>query len=77
MEWGWVMIYGIAILGAAGIAGGIVAYRGSRRTGVRAFAAASVTAGVMMLLVVSLVVPTSYTSSGSPEPEIHYDNAIQ
>ncbi len=70
MEWGWVLIYGLAILGAAAVVGGVVAYRGSTRPGVRAFAAASVASGAMMLVVVTLVVPVSYESGATPEPEI-------
>ncbi len=39
----------LAVLGAASLVGGIVAYRGSTTVGIRAFGAASVAAGVIML----------------------------
>ena len=59
-----------AAIGAALIVGGVVAYRGTRRTGVRAMAAAAIAAGVVTWVIVLAVVPTSRTDSGSPEPEI-------
>ena len=49
----------LGVVGAALIAGRIVGYRGTRRTGVRAAAAAAVAAGVPMLLAVALVIPVS------------------
>ena len=70
MDWGWVMIYALGIFGAGGIAGGIVAYRGSSRTGIRSIAAASIAAGVMMWMVVLMVVPTSTNSTGPGLPVI-------
>ena len=48
MDWGAVVQLTLAILGAVLIAGGIVGYRGSARTGVRAFGAAAVAGGVVM-----------------------------
>jgi zinc transporter ZupT len=77
MEWGWVLIYGLAILGAAAVVGGVVAYRGSARPGVRAFAAASVASGVMMLMIVTMVVPVTYSDNESPQPEIGFQSATQ
>ncbi len=68
MEWGWIVIYALGILGVAFIAGGIVAYRGSRRTGIRSFAAASIASGAMMWMVVLLVVPASGGSTGPGGP---------
>ena len=56
MDWGWITIYAFAIFGAAGIAGGIVAFRGSSRSGIRALVAASVASGVLMWIVVLMVV---------------------
>ncbi len=47
----------LGVVGAALIAGGVVAYRGTRRTGVRAGAAAAIAAGAAMLLAVALVTP--------------------
>ena len=71
MDWGFIIIIALAILGAALIAGGIVAYRGSSRVGVRAFAAAGIAAGVVMWAVILLVVPASASSEdGPPEPVV-------
>ncbi len=68
MDWGAVIQLILAILGAAFIVGGIVAYRGSVGTGVRAFGASAVAAGVVMWAVVLLTVPVSTTGGGSPNP---------
>ena len=68
MDWGAIIQLSLAILGAASIVGGIVAYRGSARTGVRAFAASAVAAGVVMWAVVLITVPISSTGDGSPDP---------
>ena len=70
MDWSAIIQLSLAILGAASIAGGIVAYRGSRRTGVRAFAASAVAAGVVMWAVVLLTVPVSSTGDGPPGPTV-------
>ena len=70
MDWGAVIQLILAILGAALITGGIVAYRGSARTGVRAFGASGVAAGIVMLAVVLLTVSVSATGGRSPEPTI-------
>ena len=68
MDWGFVIQMILAILGAALIIGGIVAYRGSTRTGVRSFGASAVAAGVVMWAVVLLTVSVSTTGGGSPDP---------
>jgi len=74
MDWSIVIQVSLGILGAALIVGGIVAYRGSPRTGVRAFAAGAVAAGVVMCAFVLLTVPISSTSGDwSPEPTVHYE----
>ena len=52
----------LGVVGAALIAGGVVSYRGTQRTGVRAGAAAAVAAGVAMLLVLALVIPASVST---------------
>ena len=70
MDWGAIIQLSLAILGAASMVGGIVAYRGSARTGVRAFAASAVAAGVVMWAVVLITVPVSSTGDGSPEPTV-------
>jgi len=72
MEWGNVIWLILSILGAALIAGGIVAYRGSRRTRVRSFGAAAIAAGVVMWAIILVTIPVSYTQHGSPEPTVHY-----
>ena len=56
MDWGAVILLVLIILGAAFVVGGIVAYRGSRSTGVRAIAVA---AGVAMWAIVLFVAPVS------------------
>ena len=69
MDWGTGIQLTLAILGAAMIVGGIVAYRGSARTGVRAFSASAVAAGVVMWLIVVSVTSTS-SSGTAPEPVV-------
>ena len=59
MDWGAIVWFFLGIAGAALIAGGVVAYRRSVRTGVRSLGAASVATGVAMWLVVALTVPVS------------------
>lgn len=49
MDWGLIFRVTLAVLGVALMVGGIVAYRGSGRTGVRSFAAAGIASGVVML----------------------------
>ena len=49
----------LAVIGTALIAGGIVAFRGTRRTGVRALSAAAIAAGVVMWIFVLLTFPVS------------------
>jgi hypothetical protein len=63
MDWGFITQVILAILGAALIAGGIVAYRGSGRTGVPGFAAAAIGAGGVMLTIVAVTLPISDTAS--------------
>ena len=70
MEWGWIIIMGLAILGAGLIAGGFVSYRGSARVGVKAFGASAVAVGVMMWAVVLMVAPVSYSGEGPSAPTV-------
>ena len=70
MDWGWITIYALAIFGAGGIAGGIIAFRGSSRTGIRSIAVASIASGMMMWMVVLMVVPASISSTGPGRPVI-------
>ena len=83
MDWGIAIQLTLGILGAALIVGGIVAYRGSTRTGVRAFSSSAIAAGVVMWVVVLLTVPVSVTGegpldspelSGSPLPSLKFDD---
>ena len=70
MDWDWIIIMALAILGAGLIAGGVVSYRGSERVGVRAFGAAAVAVGVMMWAVVMIVTPVSYSGEAPPAPTV-------
>ena len=70
MDWGAIIQLSLAILGAAFVAGGIVAYRGSTTTGVRAFGASAAAAGVVMWAIVLITVPLSSTGDGPQEPTV-------
>ena len=70
MDWGLIFQVTLAVLGVALMVGGIVAYRGSARTGVRSFAAAGIASGVVMLAIVVMAVPAYSTSDGPPGPVI-------
>ncbi|UCG83589.1 MAG: hypothetical protein JSW38_01865 [Dehalococcoidia bacterium] len=76
MNWDAIIWMILSILGAALIIGGIVAYRGSQRTAVRAFVAAAIAAGLVMWAIVIVTVPVSGTGHGSPEPTIHLQEHI-
>ena len=69
MDWGWIIIMVLAILGAALIVGGFVAYRGSMGVGLRAFGAA----GVVMWAVVLFTVPATSSTDGSPSPTVNVE----
>jgi len=73
MDWGTIILLALAVLGAAFMVGGVIAYRGSARVGVRALGAASVAAGVMMLAIVLLTAPVSQ-SGGPSAPVIAVEN---
>ncbi len=70
MDWGSLVWLILAILGAASIAGGIVAYRRSMSTGGRAAGAALTAAGVAMWVIILVTVPMSSSSGDSPSPII-------
>ena len=70
MDWGFIIIVGLAILGAALMVGGIVAYRTSAKGEIKALAAAAVASGVVMWAVVLITTPVSYSGEGPSEPEI-------
>ncbi len=72
MEWGSLIWLLLAIVGAASIAGGIVAFRRGGSVG-QTLGAASVAAGVAMWAIVIVSFPMS-TSGGEPsEPVIVVD----
>ena len=60
---GFIGLVLLGVVGAALIAGGVVSYRGTRRTGIRAGAAAAIAAGAAMLLALALVIPVSVSTS--------------
>ncbi len=70
MEWGWIIIMALAILGAGLIAGVVVSYRGSARVGIRAFGAGAVAVGVVMWAVVLIATPVSHSGEGPSAPMI-------
>jgi len=74
MDMSFVIILILCVLGAALVVGGIVAYRGSPKTGVRAFASAAVAAGVVMWAIVIFSTSLSAThGDGPPMPTLHYE----
>ena len=70
MDWGFIIILGLAIFGAALVAGGIVAYRTGTKGAIKAVAAAAVASGIVMWGVVLITTPVSYSGEGPSEPEI-------
>ena len=66
MNWDFIIMSMLGILGAALAAGGIVAYRASARVSVRAFGAASIAAGVVMWAIILLTTPISATREDAP-----------
>ncbi len=70
MDWGWIIIMALAILGAGLNAGGVVSYRGSERVGVKAFGAAAVAVGIAMWAVVLMTTPVSQSGEGASAPTV-------
>ncbi len=70
MDWTSVIQLTLALVGAALIVGGIVAYRGSTRTGARAFSSSAIAAGVVMWVVVLVTVPVSVAGEEPTDPII-------
>ena len=68
MDWGWIIILGLATVGAALVAGGVVAYRGTAGSASKVLGAMGVAAGVVMWAIVAMVVPVSTTSAAPPTP---------
>ena len=69
MNWDFIFQAALAVLGAALIVGGIVAYRGSARTGVRSLAAAGIASGAVMLAIVAMTVAVS-SDGEAPDPVV-------
>lgn len=70
MNWEFIIIMVLVILGAGLVAGGVVVYRSSAKDGIRAFGAAAVAAGVVMWAVVLITTPVSYSGEGPSAPEV-------
>ena len=66
MEWEFIIKLILGILGAALVAGGIIAYRGSERTSIRAFSAAAIAAGVVMWAAIVFTTPVSHEVGRQP-----------
>ncbi len=73
MEWGSLIWLLLAIIGAASIAGGVVAFRRGGSVGAQAFGAASVAAGVAMWAIVIVSFPMSSSGGDASEPVIVVD----
>ena len=70
MNWEFIILMLTAILGAGLVTGGVVAYRGSRNNGIRAFGAAAVAAGVIMWVAILITTPLSYSNEGPSGPVV-------
>ena len=75
MESGFIIWLILGVLGAALIAGGIVAYRGSKAVLVRSLAASAVAGGIVMWAVLLFTIPIARTESVSVEPVIVTNNS--
>jgi uncharacterized membrane protein YeaQ/YmgE (transglycosylase-associated protein family) len=72
MDWGFIVQMILGIVGAGMIVGGFVAYRGSNKTGLKAFSAAAVASGIVMWAIVAATLPVSFeTGGGARDPEVH------
>ena len=74
MDWGAVIWMIFIILGAALLAGGIVTYSGSRRTGVRAFGVAAIAAAVGMWAIALVTIPVSLRNTDRRNPRCIVNN---
>ncbi|PZC47069.1 MAG: hypothetical protein C1O27_001685 [Chloroflexi bacterium] len=77
MDWGWIILFGLAIVGAALIVGGVVAYRGMADGAPKGMAAAGIAAGIVMWAIVLMAAPLSMSSSESPPPDITMQTTAQ
>lgn len=64
VDWSFIIIVFLGVLGAALVAGGVVAYRGSTRVRTRAFAAAAVAAGITLWALLLWITPVSVARGG-------------
>ena len=77
MDWGWIIIFGLAIVGAALLAGGVVAYRGTTRSASKVLGAMGIAGGVVMWVIVAMATPVSNTPAAPPAPQIEPQTAMQ
>ena len=68
MDWSALVWIILCILGAGLIFGGIVAYRGSGKPGVRAVAAALIATGLAMWAIIGFTIPASISLNNSDSP---------
>ncbi len=68
MDWGTVVWIVLGVAGAGLIFGGIVASRGSTKSGICALAAGLIASGLVMWAVIGFTIPASSSSSGEESP---------
>jgi drug/metabolite transporter (DMT)-like permease len=76
MNWDFIIALILGIVGAALIAGGIVAYRKSDSTRVKSFSAAAIAAGLVMWAAVAATTQVTSEVGGpgaTPGPSIHVE----
>lgn len=76
MEWHFVIMAILGILGAALVAGGIVTNRRSARVSARASGAAAVAAGAVMWAITLFTTPFAVTSGDAPPPTSGIDGQV-
>ncbi len=67
MDWSLIIttpVVALAVIGAALVAGGVVAYRGSTAVRTRAFAAAAITTGLTLWAFLLWITPVSVARGG-------------
>ena len=68
MDWGTVVWIVLGVVGAGLIFGGIVAYRGTKKSGIQALAAGLIAFGLVMWAVIGFTIPASTSSDGGEPP---------
>jgi len=68
MDWGTVVWIVLGVVGAGLIFGGIVAYRGTKKSGIQALAAGLIASGLVMWAVIGFTIPASTSSDGGEPP---------